>query len=169
MTEQLTIDMTVMRDYLDPREQRHPLAAELFTLARHGEVELFSAPQGHSLDVREGSDLDRQLQELIAAGDVQHAEQVSRLPLTLPFVIGRGVEGFDEAWKAIDADWHTHEGKRPGEAPVDLFYVETHLIDKRDVFITDDRTLLAVCRRLRDEHGFAIEAMTLGDYLAARD
>jgi hypothetical protein len=34
--ERLTIDMTVMRDYIDP--QRHQLAVDLFAVARAGKV-----------------------------------------------------------------------------------------------------------------------------------
>jgi hypothetical protein len=167
--DRLTIDMTVMRDYLDPGEQRHQLAVRLFALARAGEVGLVSAPQGQRLDVSGGGELDAQLQGLVAAGEVQHAEQVSRLPAVTPFRTGRIVEGFDEAWSEIVRTWRTHEGRRPEEGAVDRFYVETHLLEQRDVFVTDDRALLAVCRRLRDEHGFAIEAASLADYLGGRD
>ncbi len=167
--DRLTIDMTVMRDYLDPREQRHALALELFALARDGDVELVSAPQGQRLDVP-GGELHDQLHGLIEAGDVQHAEQIARISeaTVIPFIIGHVVEGFDEAWSEIVRTWRTHEGKRPEEVAVDRFYVETHLLEERDVFITDDRALRAVCRRLRDEHGFAIEAMSLADYLDGR-
>jgi len=44
-------------------------------------------------------------------------------------------------------------------------HLETHVADERDVFITDDRALRAMCRRLRDEHGFPIESMGLAEYL----
>ncbi len=36
------------------------------------------------------------------------------------------------------------------------------------MFVTDDRSLLAVCRYLHDEFGFAIKAMSLADYLDSR-
>jgi hypothetical protein len=40
--------------------------------------------------------------------------------------------------------------------------------DGRDVFITDDKRLLVMCRRLREEHGFPIVAMRIADYLDER-
>jgi hypothetical protein len=58
--ERLTIDMTVMRDYLDPRRLQHQLAVELFALARSSNVELVTAPQGQRLDVSGGGELDQQ-------------------------------------------------------------------------------------------------------------
>lgn len=39
---------------------------------------------------------------------------------------------------------------------------------QRDVFLTDDRPLLVMCRRFREEHDIAIEAMSSSDYLARR-
>jgi hypothetical protein len=36
------------------------------------------------------------------------------------------------------------------------------------VFLTDDKRLLTMCRRLREEHGFPIVAMRLSDYLEGR-
>jgi hypothetical protein len=119
----LTIDMTVMRDYLDPSQQRHPLALELFALARSGKVELVSAPQGMRLDVGGGGELDSQLQRLVAGSEVQHAEQVSRVSeaTLLPLILGRHVEGFDEAWSEIVDTWRTDEGKRPDQTPNDRF------------------------------------------------
>jgi hypothetical protein len=74
---------------------------------------------------------------------------------------GHYVEGFAEAWDRIAAGWQ----RAPG--PADRWHVETHMADRRDVFITDDRRLLKMCLRLR-EHGFPIVAMKLGDYLDRR-
>ena len=39
-------------------------------------------------------------------------------------------------------------------------------MEKRDVFLTDDEGLLTMCRRLREEHGLEIEAVSLDEYLA---
>ena len=61
------------------------------------------------------------------------------------------------------ASWRSHEWTPPGDA--DRFHVETHVFGERDVFITDDRPLLVMCRRLREEEGVEIEAMTLAEYL----
>ena len=36
---------------------------------------------------------------------------------------------------------------------------------RRDVFLTDDRALLAMCRRLRHEEGIAVTAMTVAEYV----
>jgi hypothetical protein len=38
--------------------------------------------------------------------------------------------------------------------------------DGRDVFLTDDLGLSTMCDRLRKEHGFAIHAESLKDYVA---
>jgi hypothetical protein len=82
-------------------------------------------------------------------------------------IVGHYVEGFPQAWQQIAANWHTHEGKRPQDS--DRFHVETHLADRRDAFLTGDRALLAMCRRLPDEHRFPVVAMTVAEYLERRD
>lgn len=165
LTERLTIDATVARDYLDPEQERHALALELFDLARRGQVELSTAPQGYRLDVS-GGDLSEQMREAFDREQVEQARQVARVSeVTFPgedLIVGHYVEGFVEAWGEIAEGWQ----RAPG--PADRFHVETHLADKRDVFITDDKRLLVMCRRLREEHGFPIVAMSLGDYLDRR-
>jgi hypothetical protein len=161
--ERLTIDATVVRDYLDPDQDRYALAVELFALARRGEVELAAAPQGYRLDVK-GGDLADDLREAFEREEVLEARQVARVSEVtyLPFVLGHYVEGFAEAWTTIADGW----AKAPGHA--DFFHVETHLADGRDVFVTDDKRLLTMCHRLNEEYGFSIVAMSLGDYLAER-
>jgi hypothetical protein len=80
---------------------------------------------------------------------------------------GAAVEGFGEAWGAVIDSWKSHEkGKRPGSN--DRLHVETHVLEKRDVFITDDLGLRVMCRRLRDEHEINVEAMSLEEYLNGR-
>jgi hypothetical protein len=79
---------------------------------------------------------------------------------------GAGVEGFRKGWDAVLADWKTHEGSPPGDR--DALHVETHVMEKRDTLITDDRALQAMCHRLRDEQGMEINAMSLAHYLDSR-
>jgi hypothetical protein len=162
--ERLTIDATVARDYLDPERERHALAAELFELARGGQVELATAPQGFRLDL--SGDLAEQMREAFEGEALRQARQVARVSeVTFPgedLIVGHYVKGFPEAWDAIAAGW----ANSPGGA--DRFHTETHLADKRDVFITDDKRLLVMCGQLREEHGFPIVAMPIGDYLDKR-
>jgi len=157
MPERLTIDSTVVIDYLGPEQGRHALARELFDLARRGEVELATAPQGERLERR--GERSEQIREALSSAGVVEARQVARVSeVTFPgpdLFPGHHVEGFPEACA----------GSSPGHA--DRFHVETHIADGRDLFITDDAKLLALCARLR-EQGFPIVAMRLGDYLARR-
>ena len=170
--ERLTIDSTVARDYLaaddERRRERHEQAVLLFDLAEAGEVELAIAPQGHRLDA-EGS-LAEQLRTLFASEGIEETRQLAYVSEVTyvgeDLIVGQYVEGFAEAWDMIAADWHSHEWKPPALA--DRFHLETHVIERRDVFLTDDSPLLVMCRRLREEHGIAIEAMSPSDYLARR-
>jgi hypothetical protein len=166
--ERLTIDVTVARDYLDARRAGHSDAVALFELARSGEVELATAPQGYRLDVR--GDLAEQLQAAFENEGVRQAPQLSYpSAVTYPgkdLFPGRYVEGFGEAWSVVVEDWRSHE-RKPPTGP-DRFHVETHVVERRDVFLTGDRALLVMCRRLTEEHGFPITAMTVADYLERR-
>ena len=45
-------------------------------------------------------------------------------------------------------------------------YVESHLLDGRDVFLTNDVGIRTICTRLRDEYGFPSYAESLRDYVA---
>jgi hypothetical protein len=169
--ERLTIDITVARDYLavadEQRRERHERAVELFELAGRGEVELVVAPQGYRLDVE--GELAEQLRAVFSEEGVSLARQLAYpSEVTFPgedLIVGAFVPGFADAWNQIVATWESHkERKPPGDA--DRFHVETHVWEGRDYFITDDQPLLAMCRRLRSEHGIAIEAVTVADYLA---
>jgi hypothetical protein len=163
--EKLTIDLTVIRDLHNPKEARHALAMQLFALAKAGVVELVVAPQGYRIDVDRA--LGEQLDALLADQKTPLARQVARVsPVTLlsnDLSLGQVVKGFDAAWDKVDSDWRSHEYGKPGIA--DRYHVETHLLESRDVFITDDRGLLVMCRRLREEHGFPIVAMGLQEFL----
>ena len=50
----------------------------------------------------------------------------------------------------------------------DGWHVETHVMEGRDVFLTDDTPLLAMCRRLRDEYNLPVTAMRPAEYLERR-
>jgi hypothetical protein len=159
--KRLTIDVTVVRDYLDPTRPGNVLAKALFELARRGEVELATAPQGYRLDV--DGDLAEQLRETFDREKVGQARQVARVSeVTYPgedLIVGNYVEGFVEAWGQIATNWPNAPG------PGDRFHVETHIVERRDVFLTADRRLLRMCRLLSDEHGFPVIAMTVAEYL----
>jgi hypothetical protein len=167
-TERLTIDVTVARDYVDPLRPRHARAIELFELARRGAVELSTAPQGYRLDTT--GDLAQQLESTFANERVAEAPQLAYASevtfASENLLTGAYVDGFAEAWDTVFATWRSHEGKPPQIG--DRFHVETHVLEERDVFLTDDRPLLAMCRRLREEHGFRLEAMGLVEYLDRR-
>jgi hypothetical protein len=147
MPERLTIDQTVAIDLLDPDAERSAQAIELLDLFRRGEIELAVAPQGYRLERR--GDLTEQIREAFDREGMVQARQVARVSeVTFPgedLFPGHYVEGFAEACEQIAADWP----KAPGSA--DRFHVETHMAEGRDVFVTDDRRLLVLCRRLREE------------------
>jgi hypothetical protein len=166
--DRLTIDVTVARDYLDPDRDGHRLAAALFELARRGAVELATAPQGYRLDVE--GDLAERLRAAFASQRVEQASQLAYVSeVTFPgenLIPGHYVQGFAEAWNLVAETWRSHEWKPPGLA--DRLHVETHVIEGRDVFLTADQPLRVMCRRLDEEYGFSIVAMTVADYLGRR-
>ena len=79
---------------------------------------------------------------------------------------GYYVEGFNEAWAAIAGAWKTHQGRCPGD--LDRWYVESHVADRRDVLLTDDRALRAMCDRLRDEHALPVHAESVSEFVTRR-
>jgi predicted nucleic acid-binding protein len=164
--ERLTIDASVWIDYRDDESDRHPLARSLFALAERGEIQLWAAPQGYRLDLTR-ADSAEQLSEAFECEEVRPARQVARVSEVTfvgeDLIVGQHVERFVEAWASIAEGWP----KAPG--PADRFHVETHLVEERDVFITDDRRLLKMCRLLNDQHGFSIVAMSLAEYLEQHD
>jgi hypothetical protein len=166
--ERLTIDVTVARDYQDPTRPRHARAVELFELARQGAIELSTAPQGSRLDAQ--SDLAEQLKSMFESENVTEAPQLAYASevtyASEDLFPGAYVDGFVNAWDAVVGSWRSHEWKPPKIA--DRFHVETHVLEGRDVFLTDDRPLLVMCQRLRDEHGVDLVAMGLVEYLEGR-
>jgi hypothetical protein len=167
--QRLTLDMTAIRDAAYDERERHDDAQTLLKRAERGDVELGVPPQGWLADIagQFGGELAEHVHGLLVRPGVVELPQVARLSdVTFPgenLLPGAYVEGFQEAWNAIAADWNG-PGKRPGD--FDRWYVESHLLDRRDVFLTDDLALRTMCDRLRKEHGFAIHAESLTDYVA---
>jgi hypothetical protein len=133
--ERITIDVTVARDFVDPRRPRHGHVVALFELARRGEVELWTAPQGYRLDVR--GDLAMQLGDMLTDENVAEAPQLSYpSEVTFPgksLFPGNYVKGLSAAWDDVATTWRDAK-QPPGVA--DHFHVETHIADGRDVFLT---------------------------------
>jgi len=156
--------VNIARDYLEPDRSGHHYAQELFELARRGEVEVATGPQGYRLDVH--GDLAEQLEIVFRDEGVAQTRQLAYLSeVTFPgpdLFPGAFVEGFGDAWNRIAATWPRAPDARDG------LHVETHLMEKRDVFVTDDRRLRVMCQRLREEHGFDVKAMSLQEYLDRR-
>jgi len=76
------------------------------------------------------------------------------------------VEGVGEAWDAVIRSWRSYEGKPPQVN--DPWHVETHLLSGADVVFTGDGPLLVMCRHIRREHGVALVAVGLDEYLGSR-
>src|SRR5882757_958464 len=162
----LTLDLTVVGEFLDPGRDRYGLAKEIFELVKSGTVELAVASQGHGLDINRG-DLVAQLQDLLqdSLGETRQLAHVSEVTYPSENLFpGQYVDRLSQAWDEVIATWRTHEGRPPGLA--DRFHIESHMLDGRDVFLTDDGPLLAMCRRLNEEHEFSIRAMRLSEYIA---
>jgi hypothetical protein len=163
--------MTTARDFVDSRRPMHGLAVALFELHRAGNIELAMAPQGTRLDV--SGDLAGRITHTLAADNGAMLPQLAYLSsVTYPssnLFPGFVVKGFGEAWQAVLDAWRSHEFLPADHAgSPDRFHVETHVIMRRRIFITNDRPLQVMCRRLREEHGFEIVAMGLSEYLASR-
>jgi hypothetical protein len=164
--------MTAIRDAAYEDRERHDDALRLLELAERGEVELGVPPQGTLADLHGQFDgeLAEHLQELLARPGVVGLPQVARLSnVTFPgdnLFPGAYVDGFDEAWEAIAADWNG-PGRRPGD--FDRWYVESHILDGRDVLVTDDLALRTLCDRLRNEHRLPVHAESLSGSVARFD
>jgi predicted nucleic acid-binding protein len=164
--ERLTIDSTVVIDFLDEKQERHALAERLFDLQRAGVVQLALASSGHVFDARENA--AERLRRLESEGVLATAQ------LAYPGVMypgsnafpGAAVEGFRDSWEAVLSTWRTHEGAPPQDN--DALHVETHVLEGRDVFVTDDRSLRAMCHRLAVEHSVRIVARSLQEYFEDR-
>jgi hypothetical protein len=167
----LTVDVTVARDYLDDGRPRHVFAVRLFELARQGTVALAIASSGYNYDVHvDGQQLSKDLHKMIQRESIVETVQLPYPgPGTFPgstLVPGHGFPELHPAWDAVSADW-----RGPGTKPNsnDRMHVETHLLEGRDLFVTDDKGLLTMCQRLRDEHDVAIHATRLEECVARYD
>jgi hypothetical protein len=169
--EQLTIDLDVLRDYLDDGRKNHADALALFQLGEQGKARLLIAFSGSLWDLtdghtREPGQLLQQLHAMIESGKASQTTGLAYPGVFVPgaTVPGAGVEGFFEKWKAVLAIWKSSDGKAPGWG--DALWVETHVLVKGDYFITRDAALLAMCRRLHDEHDVSVRALRSAEYLA---
>jgi hypothetical protein len=167
--QQPTFDMSVLRAALDPSRGGHEDAVWLLELAGGGVLELGVPPQGARADFR-GDMATPQAQRVLALlagpGVVELRQLAVPSDVTYPgpnLFPEEPIEGFAEAWTAIEANWNG-PGSKPGGK--DRWYVESHVARGRDVLVTEDPGMLTMCRRLRDEHGFDITAELLPDYAA---
>jgi hypothetical protein len=164
--------MTAIRDAAYANRERHGDARNLLELAARGKVELGVPPQGSLADLQGHlrGELADSVRELLDRPGVTRLPQIARVSqVTFPgkdLRVGACVDGFPEAWAAITADWNG-PGKRPGN--VDRWYVESHLVGRRDVLLTDDLALRTICDRLRNEHGLPVRAQSLHSFLVSRD
>ena len=176
--ERLTVDVMVFRDYIYERPG-YDDARRLLELHRSGNVELAAAASGYFIDstkrdepsgARIAGELWAKLRALFDEYGIRDTAQLAYPGVMVPgenLFPGAAVEGLPEAWNTVLDDWRSHEGKKPKE-PADRLHVETHILEGRDVFITNERGLLAMCRRLRDEHAFAVDAMSVSDFVRTR-
>jgi hypothetical protein len=87
------------------------------------------------------------------------------------FYLDTGDENLTTAWDGVCATWRSdRDGKGPpGEN--DAWHLETHVREKRDVFLTNDGEksggVLRAVERLNREHGFTINVMRLEEFVAA--
>jgi hypothetical protein len=156
--ERVTIDMTVVIDLLEPDAERHADALQLLAMAEAGDVELGIAPQGHLHD-----NPDDRVQELrrrhpqVAFVELPQLAYPSEQTYPAPdLYVGNDDERLANAMPQVSM----------GEN--DAWHVETHAVAGRDVFITDDDRLKKRIKRLNSEHGIAINAMRLEEFVAAR-
>jgi hypothetical protein len=166
--ERVTLDMTAVRDILEDERPRHRLGLELLDHAACGAVELGVPPQGIRADLSGflHGDLAPRIRMLVSAPGVVELPQIARMAsVTLMdenLLMGSVVPDFAEAWKRVVNTWKTHQGGVPGD--LDRWYVETHMLCGREVLVTDDRALRAMCGRLQSEHGLAVQAETILEY-----
>jgi hypothetical protein len=169
--ERLTIDTTVARDLLDPDRPRHSVAQKIAGMAEAGAVEIAVAPQGHRFDYK--PDLVQALQGAFPRARIIELPQLAYLseetypsetlyPGNYDLDFGKALRDVSTSW---DSDRH---GKGPPEEK-DAWHLETHVTEKRDVFITDDRGVLNAVERLNTEHGYTINAMRLEEYVRSRE
>lgn len=117
-------------------------------------IEIKVAPQGLYLDVAEP--LRSRIQAAVTQRGFEFTPQVSRLTEeTYPasnLYLGYVDEELEHDWFATVESWPTHLGKPPGR--IDFLHIESHVMDKRSVFLTRDKPLREMCGLLEAKgHG----------------
>jgi hypothetical protein len=134
--------MSVLRAASDPSRAGHRDAVRLLELAGEGVIEVGVPPQGARADFRGDMttpQAQRVLELLAGPGVVQLRQLAVPSDVTFPghdLFPEEPIDGFAEAWTAIDADWNG-PGRRPSGQ--DRWYVESHAARGRDVLVTDDQ------------------------------
>ena len=160
--DRLTLDTNLLQEYLR-QQNRRDVVAQLFDMARVGEVELVVTAR---INEDMTGDLAVKLDELMATGVVGQIGSITRLGY---WILGRDMLASDEfiaAQEAADA-----ELRRRGRAQVPDFrdwdHLHAHFLQGRDVFLTWDRRLLEAAEIVAGQLG--TRAMKPEDYLASRD
>lgn len=160
--DRLTFDTNLLQEYLR-QQNRRDVVAQLFDMARVGEVELVVTAR---INEDMTGDLAVKLDELMATGVVGQIGSITRLGY---WVLGRDMLASDEfiaAQEAADA-----ELRRRGRAQLPDFrdwdHLHAHFLQGRDVFLTWDRRLLEAAEIIAGR--LATRTMKPGDYLASRD
>jgi hypothetical protein len=172
--ERLTIDTTVILDLLNSSRARHANALRLVAMAEAGEVEIGVAPQGSRFDEDpDRGDFIEQLRRAFPRAGIVELAQLSYLSdeTYFPLDLGNDNLAFGKALQEVCGSW---DSDRHGQGPPleeDAWHLETHVTEKRDVFLTNDGEksggVLSAVERLNDEHGFTINAMRLEEFVAA--
>ena len=114
--------MSILRAALDPSRSGHQKALQLLRLAGNGVLEVGVPPQGVRADFRADltTPLGQQLLGLLAQPGVVELQQLA-VPseVTLPsedFFPEEPVQGFAEAWVAVEQSWGGGPGQDTGRS-----------------------------------------------------
>lgn len=164
--QRVSIDQTVVLDYLRPNRAGHPFACALFELADSGQVELRIAPQGHRFDA--WGELRDDIYRMLATTSLRESPQLAYLSeQTFPaedLFPGHHIEGLRAAWDAELETWGSdgQRGSKPGDQ--DWWHVETAVADGSIALLTGDHGIHNMCRKLRGRR-FRTDATTVEQYL----
>src|SRR5947209_12026097 len=159
--DRLTLDTNLLQEYLR-EQQRCDVVAQLFDLARAGDVELAVTAR---INEDMTGELGAKLNELMATGVVGQIGSVTRVGY---WILGRdmlGSDNFIAAQEAADVELVRRGRKEPPDFR-DWDHVHAHFLHGRDVFLTWDKRLLEATSIIAGQ--FGIRAMTPEDYLASR-
>jgi hypothetical protein len=159
--DKLTLDTNVLRDYWDDRAARE-LVEQILELAARGELDLAVAAY-IDRDITHGRLADR-VAELPALG-VRKTIGVWELGVSRLGIDTRlGDQRVVDLEVAFNARRAATGGAKPPEHE-DWLHLHTHLLERRDYFLTLDKAIL----RIADELGaLGIVVCTPADYLARR-